>query len=527
MQERLGAHRIFVHSHWEELSNGRGGPMRRAFVVALVFSLTASLLTAPADARDKKRRNPTAIKKDAGPGRVTCPSSARRVKVGNDPQSVIDSAGTGASLCFKPGTYRLRKALKPKARQTLTFERGAVLSGARVARGWQKDGNHWVLGGQSQSFTVPAWMHERMCNNNPGACIYEDVFMDDKPLQHVTSRGQLGPGRVYLDKGADKIYIATDPNGHTMEATVAGTAIQSSGADGVAIRGATIEKFAYNAISTTADRWTISNSEIRHVHFEGIGLAEGTGHVIKDSRVHHNGVIGMTAVKVNDFTVQGNEFDHNNYLRTGPSYGHHEGSIKILLSHDVVIRDNWSHHNYGDGLWFDYDNYNILIENNLLDKNTRHGLHYEASFDATVRYNTIRDNGTEWAQQGAGIFNSTSKDVDYYGNRIANNAIRSIGIVWHDRGRHNTRGERQSSNLNFHDNVIVLHNNFQSWVGVYWDQDPRVFTSNNRFENNTYIAPKNPERENGWWWRWDDKDLTWDQWRAYGFDSTGSFLLNG
>jgi hypothetical protein len=90
-------------------------------------------------------------------------------------------------------------------------------------------------------------------------------------------------------------------------------------------------------------------------------------------------------------------------------------------------------------------------------------------------------------------------------------------ILWTDRGRSETLGERQSANLYIHDNFIVLDDNPQSWVGVYWDQDPRVFTSNNVFQDNTYYSPS----DGGQWWRWEGPDLTWAQWQDYGFDTTG------
>lgn len=95
-------------------------------------------------------------------------------------------------------------------------------------------------------------------------------------------------------------------------------------------------------------------------------------------------------------------------------------------------------------------------------------------------------------------------------------------ILWPTEGRDPTFGERQSANLSFHDNVIVLDDKAQSWVGVYWDQDPRVFTSNNRFQDNTYFVPENGEREGERYWRWDGSDLTWAEWQARGFDTTGS-----
>jgi hypothetical protein len=442
---------------------------------------------------------------------------------GDDPQAVIQAAGPGASVCFQSGIYRLSTALRPLSGQRLTFQRGAVLSGARVVTGWQREGAYWVLTGQTQSLSSAPFLDPNICLDRPTVCIYEDLYMDGRPLEHVMSLGALGRGKVYFDKGADKMYIATDPTGHTTEATVAGMAIASSASD-VTIRGATIEKFAYTGINTVADRWTIEDSDIRYVHFQGIGIYGGTGHVIQNTHVHLNGVIGMTAVEVDAFTVQGSEFDHNNYLHAGPKTGgHHEGSVKILKSHDVVFRGNWSHDNVGDGLWFDTDNYDILIENNLLESNSRNGLQYEASFDATVRFNTIRNNGTDWDSQPTGILNSTSKNVEYYGNRIEDNVIRDFVILWANRGRSATLGEYQSANIYFHDNVVVLDDNFASWVGVYWNQDPRVFTSNNRFQHNTYYA----QRDGDHWWRWrGGNDLTWAQWQAYGLDTRGSYLPN-
>ncbi len=445
----------------------------------------------------------------------------------DDPQTILDAAGPDTTVCFKRGIYRLgpNRALQPLSGQNLVFLSGAVLDGSEVVTRWTRQGSYWSSTGHHQDFSDAPWLPEPgdMCPVTPTACIYEDVFLDGRPLRQVESLSTLDKSNeVFFDKPAGAIYLAKDPAGRLVEATVAGFAIHSptGPADDVTIRGATIQKFAYDGIFTDADRWTIQDSEIRYSHRQGIGIYGCTGCVIQNTHVHHNGVIGMTASGASSLTVQGNQFDHNNYLHAGPeSGGFNEGSVKILQSHDVVFRGNWSHDNVGDGLWFDWDNRGVLIEDNLLEHNSRNGLHYEASFDATVRDNTIRDNGSDWAAQGAGILNSTSKNVEYYGNRIENNVIRSIVILWADRGQSATLGERQSANLNFHDNVIVLDDNPQSWVGAYWDQDPRVFTSNNRFQGNTYHVQKD-----GAWWQWGGSDLTWTEWQAIGFDTTGSYV---
>lgn len=444
------------------------------------------------------------------------------MRPGDSIQPVLDSAGAGASLCFEAGVYRLTTSLRPNPGQVLTFEPGAVLNGSKVITKWTKDGSRWVAEGQTQRFTVPSMMEEYMCGKSPHACIYEDVYLDGEPLKHVADLSQLGPGRVYFDKVASKIYIATDPQGATLEATVAKTAI-SSKAEGVTVRGATIEKFAEDGIDVTANRWTITNSEIRYIHFNAIDIHGGTGHVIRDTRLHHNGVIGMTAAAVNDFTVEGNEFDHNNYLSAGPaSYGWHEGGIKILKARNVLVRNNYSHHNDGDGLWFDWDNIDVVIEDNLLERNERHGIFYEASFDATIRSNTIRHNGLgERWYGGTGITNSTSKNVEYYDNLFESN-MRSFVLLWQPRGASATLGERQSANVLFRNNTVIFPEPTHKWmwlgVGVYPDQDPRVLTSNNRFEANDYRASDTSRT----WWRWDDS-LTWEGWQAQGFETEGSY----
>ena len=500
--------------------------MRRPLSARVIFTLLASMMACTSGPE------PVAIQQ-ASPNppphpSAFCRAGSQRINESDDLQDALDAAGQGAALCFEPGTYRLQQALQPLSKQTLDFRPGAVLNGSEIVDKWTRRGSYWSSIGHLHSDldSVPGLPDEtQMCQDAPTACIFDDVFLDGRPLEHVQTLSSLDePDEVFVDRPAGTINIATDPTDRQVEATVAGFAIQSA-ADDVTIRGATIEMFAYTGINTAANRWWIEDSDIRYVHFQAIGIYGGTGHVIRNNHVHHNGVIGMTAAGVNGFTIQGNEFDHNNYLHAGPKAGgFHEGAVKILQSHDVVFRDNWSHDNVGDGLWFDYDNYGILIENNVLEENSRNGLHYEASFDATVRYNKIRGNGTDWGSQGAGILNSTSKNVEYYGNRIEGNRIRSIVILWADRGQSAKFGERQSANLSFHDNVIVLDDNAQSWVGVYWNQDPRVFTSKNRFEGNTYYVPKNGVREGARYWRWDGSDLTWAEWQARGFDTSGSFV---
>ena len=64
-----------------------------------------------------------------------------------------------------------------------------------------------------------------------------------------------------------------------------------------------------------------------------------------------------------------------------------------MESTNVTFRNNFVHHNQGDGIWYDSDNTGALIEGNRVEDNARNGIFYEASIGAIIRNNTIRRNG--------------------------------------------------------------------------------------------------------------------------------------
>ncbi len=439
-------------------------------------------------------------------------------------QSVIDAAGPGASLCFEPGTYRLTASLRPQSGQVLTFERGAVLSGAKVVTGWTKQGSYWVLGGQTQEFsstTTYPWLAAFRCDNNPAACIYEDLFRDDVPLVQVLALTDLGPGKVYFDKNADKMYIVDDPTGHKMEATVLTTGI-SSASSGVTIRGAIIEKMGWIGLKVTGSGWTIENSEFRYAHVKGLSLGEGgSDYIVRGSYFHHNGNTGLSAWRASGMLIEDNEIAYNNYLHFGAyPTPHDEGGAKFLSTSNITLRGNYSHHNDGDGWWFDTNNIDILVEDNVFEANTRSGFFYEVSYDAVIRNNLFKGNGTDpgWPNR-AGLWIQTSKNVEVVGNRFEDNNYSTLFANWTDRGS-GDYGEFETTNLYVHDNVFKMS---RGWVGSSWGLDAiGAASSNNRFEANTYIVPDVTRK----WWTWRPGGFVgWATWRSYGFDVDGLLVV--
>jgi hypothetical protein len=437
------------------------------------------------------------------------------VNPGDNLPAAINNAGVGGSLCVKRGEYRLTASLVPKAQQTLTFEPGAVLNGSKLVTNWIRTGGYWVAGGQTQEFSDASWLSSFKCPQDPSDCVFEDLFMDDVPLDHVSSLAELGAGRVFFDKAADKMYISEDPSGHDMEATVATIALESS-ADNVTVRGATIEKVGWIGLKAWGDGWTIEQNEIRHSHATGMRII-GDGHVVRRNYLHHNGNTGLVSTDGTILLFEENEIANNNYLGFGTKpTPWHEGGVKMLKVSQVNVRNNYSHHNDGDGWWFDTNNVDVLVENNFFTDNARYGFFYEVSWRAVIRHNVFRNNGTDREWSGGGLRVSTSKDVEVDANLFDLNRHSTLFVNMTDRGS-GLYGTFRTENLFVHDNVFMMS---EGWVGCSRGTDEISSpTANNLFEANRYLVSDLARK----WWIWRPSGfMDWQQWQAQGFDITGT-----
>ena len=445
---------------------------------------------------------------------MKCSEQARAVWPSDDLQGELIAAGAGALVCVKSGVYRPSVPLRPLPKQVLTFEEGAVLSGARVVTGWRSDGQYWVLDGQTQDFSDAPWLRNHLCDDNPAACIYEDLYRDDIPLEQSADLEGLAADEVYFDRDADRMYVAADPNGHEMEATVLKIGIDST-ASGVTIRGAVIEKMGWLGMKVDGRGWTVEDTEIRYAHATGL-LVKGDDHVVRRNFFHHNGNSGIVATAGSRMLFEANELAFNNYLHFGNKpVPHHEGGAKFLGTSNVILRGNYSHDNDGDGWWFDTDNINIVVENNRFEANSRNGFFYEVSFDALIGNNVFKDNGTDRSWMGSGIRIASSKNVEIVGNVFEGNDYSTLFANWVDRGS-GAYGIHETTNLNVHDNIFTLN---AGWIGSSWGLERIAAASaHNRFARNTYVVPDPTKR----WWIWGSNGfLTWTEWRSLGFDVDG------
>jgi hypothetical protein len=453
------------------------------------------------------------------PGGTTCPSGAIVVSPGTSIQSVVDANATGASLCLQAGVHRLQ-SIRPKDGNTFTGEPGTVLSGARLLTSFAKSGNYWVASGQTQQGTVHG-----QCQPGYARCSYpEQLFIDDQLLLHVASLAEVIPGKWFFDYPADQIYFATDPAGHRVETSVTTTAFDATG-NNVTISGLTIEKYAnlaqFGAIHPDGKTgWVIAGNQIRWNH--GVGLRVSTGARVTGNNVHHNGQMGIGGGG-SDALVEGNEIAYNN--SAGFDAGWEAGGTKFWATTRLIVRNNFSHHNNGPGLWLDIDNINFTIEGNRTEDNfstsaaAAPGIFVEISYGGVIRNNTVRRNGAgfnAWLW-GAGILIAASggAGLEVVGNTVEDNE-HGIGLIQQSRGS-GPYGTYTVQNVYVHDNTIRMP---KGMTGAVQDvNDLAIFNSrNNRFEHNTYYLTPDGH------FAWMNAERTDTEWKAYGMDTTGTFI---
>ena len=262
--------------------------------------------------------------------------------------------------------------------------------------------------------------------------------------------------------------------------------------------------------------WVVRNCEIRYN--TGAGLTVGHRMQVLNNYIHHNLQIGVRGMG-DGVLVENNEIAFNNYRRG--DWGWEAGGTKFVRTHNLVVRGNYVHDNWGPGLWTDIDNINTLIEGNRVTNNAAQGIFHEISYAAVIRNNIVQGNGFQhrgsksWLW-GAGILVAASGDVQIYNNMVTGNA-NGVGGIQQNRGT-GAYGPHVVKNLYVHDNVVTMTT--RGMTGVQQDiGNNAVFTKrSNHFANNTYTLGSNRLP-----FTWMNGKRTVPQWRSYGQDVTARF----
>ena len=286
--------------------------------------------------------------------------------------------------------------------------------------------------------------------------------------------------------------------------------------DDVTIRNLVIRNMpqkGIHAFRDSADRWTIEYNEIASSQS---GVSFPNHSVVRNNYIHHN----LGTPTASDPAARGGGYggyrsadtilDTNEIAYNGPEQ-------KVMDSVNVTFRNNFVHHNVGDGIWYDGGNPGAIIEHNRVEDNRRNGIFFEASTDGVIRDNTVRRSGD------TGVFISASQNVDIHHNQLEANARGIIYFI--DCSILGPGRALDLTNSSAHDNTIrvgtqrgAIANGFTYTGGCGSPQLTAYLNGSKKltFSHNTYYVPL----ASGSYWMWDGSK-PWAQWRSLGHDMDG------
>ena len=265
-----------------------------------------------------------------------------------------------------------------------------------------------------------------------------------------------------------------------------------SGAANVTIRGFVIEGYfpdeKKGAISHDggATNWVVDNNEIRYNREVGVSVNDGWK--VVGNFIHHNGRYGINGSGAG-ILIEGNEIAYNStdYGATAAS-----GGNKFVHTSGLVIRGNYSHHNFGNGLWVDINNVDVSIENNRVVANERNGIFLEISCGGVVRNNYVEGNGTvpkieNWMGGSSGILVSMTPSVEVYGNTLVGNGKGIGALNWdHPNVGAVTHCTPELRDLQVYNNSITQNGGAAAGIEAPRQTENVLSNWGNRFHSNTY-----------------------------------------
>jgi hypothetical protein len=361
----------------------------------------------------------------------------------------------------------------------------------------------------------------------PGCNNAEDLYVNGGSYQHmnVSSEVTLAAGTWWFNHTTNTIYLPSTltpifVGANTVEVGVLNSVFSPAAApNGVTVENFTVEEFASEieggaidpnygvpAAPTAALNWTVQNNYVTLNH--GTGIRPGFATQILNNVVTNNGNLGIggglpagAAITPSGLVVQGNTATNNNYAHVSPGFG--AGCMKFGNTANAIIRGNSCVNNIGNGIHFDVNSVNPLIDGNTIADNvdsaatggSGYGIICEISeLGCTIRNNAVRFVGTGGA---VGIFSSTSSGVQAYCNVISEPSG-VTDAAWEvaagNRGNNlvppNQGAQIVSAGNYFHHNTVIWDTGtgLAGYVQVDVANQPTFFADNTPPDYNAYHA---------------------------------------
>jgi hypothetical protein len=320
----------------------------------------------------------------------------------NSIQAAINKAnynnqrGIGTKIVVGPGVYR--EAITINAGSTsvpLTIQAsstgGTIISGSDVLTGWSPVSGHPNTYYRSWNYnfgncpTPSGWP-----SSFPAiARRTEMVFVNNTLYTQVMAESQLRAGTFYVDEGANQILVTLpsgmSANSATIEAAVRPETLQINNRNNLVLRGLVLRHARSCLNDGGADINNSSNVVVDRVQavwngWGGMQFNHDNRVTVQNSIASHNGGVGFTANNGVNVLFDYNETDFNNWRGAqGALYDWGMGGIKMMYMRNTKVQHLYSYGNQGQGLWFDTDNKDIIINNVTVSGSAESALQLEAN----------------------------------------------------------------------------------------------------------------------------------------------------
>lgn len=238
------------------------------------------------------------------------------------------------------------------------------------------------------------------------------------------------PQSFWFDPKDSTLYlnIGGEPVWYSIEVGVRGFALTASKVHDVVIRGLEMRhnrqpggQWPLVAFSE-CERVTVEDCKIYWADFCGMGLHRCKNCVVRRCDISYNGAIGLALGLTEDCLVEDCTMFFNNYRHFYGDWGVSAGTKNIPGNKRTTIRRcEVAYNTEAEGIWFDTDNEDIRILDNICHDNGDCGIFFEINKGGGIIAGNL-----VYSNHGRGIYISGSQNTWVVHNTVAEN---DAGIV--------------------------------------------------------------------------------------------------
>jgi parallel beta-helix repeat protein len=461
---------------------------------------------------------------DQNPGTEALPfqtiSRGAQVAQSNNEQRI------GTKIYVKPGVYREQVTLSQSRQETdapIIFEGtvpgNVILSGSDIWGNWQLTGERlyqhawpyrWGLApyprGWAGNVTLAPIVRRR-----------EMVFINGHALAQVLNFSDITDYSFYADEDHGLIYVKSGPvlpldDSTEIEVATRPSVFSMAGKSNVVLRNL---EFRHGNAAVQDAAVQISNSTniliesclFRWNNWIGLGISQIANLTLRKNVSVWNGATGFDGYNLKNIVLDSNDTSFNNWRgAAGDFYGWSVAGAKLGGVHMGSIVHHRSVGNRARGIWLDYDNSNLTVDDATLLWNFKDGIFIEASAGPTLIQNSnVTDN------QNAGVAGANASDVTLLGNTLMGNTGEQI-LITGDYDRTVTNWETgvqqdiQAARWTIRSNTIVSR---YDWQAVFQTPLWQPFLTSLLAGSNTWSRPGDPRA-----FHIDTNWFTFQQWQS-------------